>query len=85
VSDAARAATRGAIAKLLVDIDAIVPGTVDEDSGAVTFAAAASANSYGVVDTIAAIALMNGAEVFGVRRSDIPGGGSLAAILRYAA
>jgi hypothetical protein len=82
VAYAARAATCGAVQKLLVDIDEVLPGTVDED-GKVTLVAGASAASYGVVDEIAARALLTGARVLGVRRGDIPGGGSLAAILRY--
>jgi hypothetical protein len=59
-----------------------VPGTVDEDGG-VTFATSASAATHGVVDEIAGRAFLTGARVLGVRRTDIPGGGSLAAILRY--
>ena len=35
ISDAARAATRGAIATLIVDMDEVVPGTVDETDGRV--------------------------------------------------
>lgn len=85
VAQAARAATRGAVAALLVDIDADVPGTVDEDTGAVSFATGESAASYGVVDEIAGRALLCGARVLGVRRADIPEGASLAAILRYPA
>lgn len=84
IERAARAATFGAVAELLVDIDAAVPGTVDEDTGAVSFADAASASSYGVIDAIAGRALLTGARVLAVRRGDIPGGGPLAAILRYA-
>lgn len=61
----------------------VLPGTVGED-GEVTLASGPSASSYGVVDEIAGRALLNGARVLGVRREDIPGGGSLAAILRYA-
>jgi len=82
VAQAARAATFGAIQTLLVDIDEVVPGTVD-DVGGVTFASGASAGSYGVIDEIAQRALTGGARVLGVRAADIPGGGSLAAILRY--
>ena len=37
VSHAARAATFGAVQNLLVDIDAIVPGTVGPEDGRVTF------------------------------------------------
>jgi hypothetical protein len=84
LSDAARAATFGAIDTLLVDIDHVIPGTVDEQTGALTLAAAPSASTYGVVDEIAGRALANGARVLGVRKQDLPGGGDLAAILRYA-
>lgn len=83
LAQAARAATHGAVQKLLVDIDDVLPGTVGDD-GAVVLASGPSAASYGVVDEIAARALLTGARVLGVRRADIPGGGSLAAILRYA-
>lgn len=83
IATAARAATVGAIDTLLVDIDVVVPGTVDESTGAVTFAAAEGAGTYGVVDEIAGRALAAGGRVLGVRHDDIPGGAPLAAILRY--
>jgi hypothetical protein len=82
IAQAARAATFGAIAVLLVDIDEVVPGEVDE-GGRIEFSDTASAKCYGVVDEIAARALLSGARVLGVRRADIPHEGSLAAILRY--
>lgn len=86
ISDAARTATFGGIEKLLVDMDAVTPGTVDEVSGAVTFAtdSDAGAGTYGVVDEIAGRALRTGARVLAVRKQDIPGEATLAAILRYA-
>lgn len=83
VSDAARAATFGAVETLLVDIDSVVPGFVDDETGAVTFSESEDATSYGVVAEIAARALSSGAQVLGVRRDEIPGKGDLAAILRY--
>jgi hypothetical protein len=82
ISDAARAATFGNIGQLLVDIDNVVDGTVDEETGAVTFDEAGDARNYGVVDEIAGRALRSGAKVFGVRKDDIPDRKSLAAILR---
>lgn len=84
ISDAARAATFGAVDTLLVDIDTVTPGSVDEQSGAVSFADGAGAGTYGVIDEIAGRALTSGARVLGVRRSDLPGGGDVAAILRFA-
>lgn len=83
ISDAARAATFGAVETLLVDIDAVVHGTVDDDSGAVTFSETPDANNYGVVDEIAARALISGARVLGVRKQDLPEGQHLSAVLRY--
>lgn len=83
ISDAARAATFGGIDTLLVDIDTVVTGTVDEVSGAVTFLPDGGAGSYGIVDEIAGRALRTGARVLAVRKQDIPGEQALAAILRY--
>jgi hypothetical protein len=83
VATVARTATQGAVDTLLVDIDDKLPGHLDEDSGAVTFAED-DADSYGVVDEIARRVLLTGGRVLAVRASDVPGGGPLAAILRYA-
>jgi hypothetical protein len=84
IAQAARAATFGAVDMLIVDMDAVVPGTVDDEDGKVTFADQADASNYGVVDEIARRALQSGARVVAARHADIPGGGDLAAILRYA-
>ncbi|MEN5081289.1 hypothetical protein ABE438_02295 [Bosea sp. TWI1241] len=84
ISDAARAATRGQIDVLMVDMDAVVPGTVDED-GVVAFAETDDAVAYGVVDEIAGRVLAAGGRVLAVRKADLPEGAeTLAAILRYA-
>jgi hypothetical protein len=83
VGDVARAATYGAVDTVLVDIDQVVPGTVDEQSGAVSFDAASAADRYGVLDEIARRAWLAGGTVLAVRGEDIPGGGPVAAILRY--
>ncbi|HWK65692.1 hypothetical protein CN884_21000 [Ochrobactrum sp. 30A/1000/2015] len=83
ISDAARAATFGAIQTLLVDIDSVVAGFVDDETGAVTFVENDDAKAYGVVDQITARAFASGATILAVRKEEIPGGGDLAAILRY--
>ena len=84
IATVGRAATYGAVDTVLVDIDVKVPGELDEESGAVTFADDDDAISYGVVDEIARRVLLHGGRVFAVRADDVPGGGPLAAILRYA-
>ena len=83
IGEAARAATIGAVELLLVDIDHVIPGTVDETDGTVSLAATANAKSYDVIDEIAGRAIATGAKFLGVRRADIPGEAPLAAILRY--
>jgi hypothetical protein len=83
VSAAARAATYGAVETLLVDINEFTPGTID-DAGKVTFTNGGGGTNYGVVDEIASRVILSSGRVLGVRTSDIPGGGPLAAILRYA-
>jgi hypothetical protein len=85
IAQAARAATFGAVDTLIVNMDEVVDGTVGDEDGAVTFADAPGADSYGVVDEIARRTLTAGGRVLSARAADLPGGGShLAAILRYA-
>jgi hypothetical protein len=84
IADVARAATFGLVDTVLVDIDEVVPGRVDEETGAVDFDEAGDAVNYGVVDEIVRRVWLNGGRVLAVRREDIPGEGSVAAILRYA-
>ena len=83
VADVARAATYGLVDTVLVDIDGSMPGSIDED-GAVTFDAVEDAVNYGILDEIARRVWLTGGRVLAVRQPDIPGAGSVAAILRYA-
>jgi hypothetical protein len=85
IADVARAATYGLVDTVLVDIDEVVPGQVDEETGAITIDDTSDAVNYGVVDEIARRVWLNGGKVLAVRRDDIPGKSSVAAILRYAA
>ena len=63
LAEIARAATFGAVQTLLVDIDAIAPGTVDDQTGAVTFARAATHEVHDVTDETARRAWLSGAQV----------------------
>ena len=83
LGDVARAATYGAVDTVLVDIDAVVGGSIDEHHGTVTLASTADAEDYGVVDEIARRAWLAGGTVLAVRGDDVPGEGPVAAILRY--
>jgi hypothetical protein len=84
IADVARAATYGLVDTVLVDIDEVVPGRIDDETGAVSFDGTDDSVNYGIVDEIARRVWMNGGRVLAVRRDDIPGHGSVAAILRYA-
>jgi hypothetical protein len=83
LSDVARAATFGAVETLFVDIDQTVPGVVDDETGALTLSEEDDAVTYGVVDEILRRALLSGAEIFAVRADDMPGGGAVAAGVRF--
>lgn len=83
IGEAARAATNGAIELLMVDIDHVALGTVNDTDGAVTFATSPDPTNYDIADEIAGRAIMSGARFLGVRQPDIPGNTALAAILRY--
>ncbi|RLP78910.1 hypothetical protein D9V34_17040 [Mycetocola lacteus] len=80
----ARAATFGAVETLVVDIDYILPGTVDEESGAVVLDRGDSPDAYGVIDEVVRRALLSGGRVWAVRAADMPDNTGVAAILRFA-
>jgi hypothetical protein len=82
LAQAARAATFGAVETLILDMDAEVPGRLDEETGKLTLGEFPDGGS--VTDEIARRALRTGARVMAVRAGEVPGGGELAALLRYA-
>jgi len=71
------------IDQMLIDMDASMPGAVDEGSGAIQFATHEDASTHSVTDEVACRALLSGARVMSVRSKDIPSGAPLAAIPRY--
>lgn len=86
ISGVARAATFGAIDTVLVDIENYVPGSIDDESGAIVEDPAGdeAPGDYGVIDEIARRVLLTDGHVLAVRGDEVPGGGAAAAILRYA-
>jgi hypothetical protein len=83
VSYAAHCATYGAIDRLIVDLDTVIPGLVDDNDGSVTYAVSDDAETYSVVDEIAKRALLTGARVLGASSDSLPEHAPLVAILRF--
>lgn len=83
LAQVARAATFEAVQSLLVDLDRVIDGRLDEADGSITEASAAGADSYGILDEIARRVLLSGGEVLVVRQDDLPEDSPVAAILRY--
>jgi hypothetical protein len=84
LAQVARAATMGAVDTVLVDMDATLPGYVDEETGAISLEGVDDAHDYGVGDEIARRTYLNGGRVLSVRADDIPDGKPVAAIFRFA-
>jgi hypothetical protein len=83
LSDIARAATFGAVETLVFDIDKRIPGTIDDETGAVVLAPDDAPGHYGVVDEIIRRSLGSKARVYAVRADDVPGGGAVSAAVRF--
>lgn len=84
VSHAAHAVTAGAVDRLVVDLDQVIPGLVSDIDGSVSYAASDNAQTYSVLDEVARRALCTDARVLCVRQEVLPPGAALAATLRYA-
>ena len=83
LADLGRLATVGAIDTLIVDLAASTPGSLDEHTGAVTFASGDGPGEHDVIDEIARRTHLAGGRVLALRRGEVPGGGPAAALLRY--
>lgn len=80
---AARAATFGAVESALVDMDRLVPGTID-DEGRASITEETGPMDHMVTDEIARRVLLSGGEVLSVRAGDLPDPEQpVSAILRY--
>jgi Bacterial archaeo-eukaryotic release factor family 11 len=79
IAQAARAATIGGVASMLVDIDEVAPGRIEED-GAVAFAEQANTSNYDLIDEIATRIITTAGRVTGVRKADISRQAALASL-----
>lgn len=84
LSDIARAAVMGAIQTLVFNMDATVPGSVDPTTGELAFAAEGAGVSSDVIEDLVRLALASDSRLIAVRAGEVPGGGDVAALLRYA-
>jgi hypothetical protein len=80
LADIARASTYGMVDTLVVDIDAMIRGRID-DAGGLEFTE--GPEGYDVVDEMARRVMAASGDVVAVRSADVPRGGAAAAILRY--
>ena len=82
VTDIARSSTFGGVDTLLVNMDATLSGSVDEENGTVSYQDA-GAGSYDILSELAARTLMTGGRVLSVRQDDLPEQEPVAALLRH--
>jgi hypothetical protein len=83
VKRAIRAAHQGRVDTLFVAIGEHLWGTWDETTEAIHIHDHAEAGDVDLLDAAAAQAWLHGGTVFAVPPSEVPGGGHLAAVLRY--
>lgn len=83
LSDVARSVTYGAADSLVVDLDQTIPGRINEEDGSIQFGDADDAETYDVLDEIVRRAILTGAKVYAVHAADVPGGGPVAASVRF--
>lgn len=81
LSDVARAASTGLVDTLLFDLASVQEGTIDE-AGTVTMADEPGADTYSIVDELAARVLRLGGTARAVRSDDLPGKTPVAATFR---
>lgn len=76
-----RAARKGRLETLFLDVHAEVRGVFDPESESVTLGE--DPNAKDLVDLVAAETLLRGGAVYAVERNDMPGHATVAGILRY--
>ncbi|WP_332666297.1 baeRF11 domain-containing protein [Aeromicrobium sp.] len=83
LDDVAASAAAGAVDTLVVDPDKRMPGSFDESTGDVHVDRSGSSHGRDIVDDVVRQALRTGTTIEVLRDVGMPGGGAVAAILRY--
>jgi hypothetical protein len=83
LSDVAKAAVAGRVATLLVEADRLIPGIVDQNSGAIRPEDLATPHVDDMLDDLAELVLARGGEVVVVPIERMPTDSGLAAIYRF--
>jgi hypothetical protein len=81
----ARAAVRGQVGTLLVDVSASRPGTIDPITGRIKPADAPGADTYDILDELVGLTLRAGGEVLPFKSAALPNASPVGAIFRYRA
>ena len=84
MSTALKAAKFGQVETLFVQLCVQIWGRYDEAANRVILDSGASPENEDLLDFAASETILNSGQVFAVPREQLPGGGDLAAILRYA-
>jgi hypothetical protein len=84
LSTAVKAAKFGQVETLFVPLGVQIWGRYDEAANRVILDSGASPENEDLLDFAASETILNSGQVFAVPREQLPGGGDLAAILRYA-
>lgn len=83
LDDVAASASAGAVHTLVVDPAKRMPGLIDEETGDIQVDSSESPHGRDIVDDVVRQALLTGAAIEPLRGIGMPGGGAVAAILRY--
>jgi hypothetical protein len=79
----ARAAVRGQVGTLLIDVKASCPGTINPGTGRIAIANRSSATTYDVLDELVGLTVRARGEVLPMKGKALANGSSVAAIFRY--
>ncbi len=79
----AKAAYESRVAAILIEEDKIIPGKIDYKTGEIKFGGIDSPDYDDIMDDLAELVLLNGGDVFVLKKDMMPSITGIAAIYRY--